>query len=54
VYELLHKEAEGQLGFNGRVSDARKLIRELGFRWRTQDTSKMLMESHDVSSLRVN
>jgi hypothetical protein len=26
----LHKEAEGQLGFNGRVSGARKLIRELG------------------------
>lgn len=55
VLKALLPVMQEKIDFKGRVWALRKIIRELGFRWKkSTDNRKILIEKHDIREKRVN
>ncbi|XP_054288006.1 uncharacterized protein LOC129003735 [Macrosteles quadrilineatus] len=52
---LLHEELKKQIDFKGSKSSLRRILKELGFRWRkTQNNRKMLIETNEIREKRIS
>lgn len=52
---LLHEELKQRMDFKGSKSSLKKLLKELGFKWRkTQNNRKLLIETNEIREKRIS